>query len=354
MIREYLNIWRFRGYNRNRERINQENQSGVKLILFFYMAIVIMNLLGQLVSAVLVAETCYGIFACLLYLFVLRKKDSDYTVWIYIFEIPILAVTIYTGTIGKPDSLTFTFLFLLLLFPLLILDKPWRLILFILISAGIYAAADFGAKEPALVSRDMLHLFNVTLMSVSATLYTLAARIQNIEFADYFAQKAVRDPLTGLYNRAGAAQYADTTEPCILLYIDLDNFKIVNDTYGHAAGDRILQKTAEVLRTDCRSDDIIIRLGGDEFAVYSQGIWAYGELESRLSRILDDITRIRTSSEKGDAVTISASLGCVRAEEGCESLDQMLSAADKAMYQVKQSGKNRYSVVNYQKNQKSG
>lgn len=232
-----------------------------------------------------------------------------------------------------------------MLFPLLILDDPWRIDLFVLANALFYVGFDYKFKAFAVFSRDMTHLTNIVLMIYAASIFFLGVRMRNIQYADHFAHKADEDPLTGLYNRSGARHQINTHLPGILIYLDLDHFKEINDAYGHKAGDAILVDVAEVLRQNFRRQDIIIRLGGDEFAVYAHGIWQEEEVGEKLRALIDRIKEIRPAAHEDSPIILSASIGCAYAPDGCESLEKLVHIADTAMYQAKRKGRDGFKIV---------
>jgi diguanylate cyclase (GGDEF)-like protein len=159
--------------------------------------------------------------------------------------------------------------------------------------------------------------------------------------------RARHDALTGLANRTvlsdavearRAAPHA-TGEMLAVLFLDLDGFKTVNDTYGHAAGDRLLKMVAERLTKMLRKTDVAARLGGDEFVVLADGVThqeAY-EFGQRL------IATVSTSYDLGDGVaaTIGVSIGIALAPAHGGDLVTLLAAADAALYEAKSNGKSR-------------
>ena len=160
---------------------------------------------------------------------------------------------------------------------------------------------------------------------------------------------ANHDPLTDLGNRAllkkvlpTMFEYAKEDGTKVgLIYIDLDNFKSVNDQLGHQAGDEILRTTAGRLLRNLRSDDYAFRLGGDEFAIAISLDSSRTEKDLRelANRIVDALT---ISLETPDGpIQVSASLGVALYPEHGEDIDAMLAAADSAMYRAKNAGKAR-------------
>ncbi len=170
--------------------------------------------------------------------------------------------------------------------------------------------------------------------------------------------QASHDALTGLINRRefdsrlqGALQGArDGDGTHALLYVDLDQFKVVNDTCGHPAGDRLLRDVTALLQQQVRSADLIARLGGDEFGILVQ----HCSLE-QATRIADQIRQAvrdyRFSWEQHTA-SIGASIGVVAITADSDSVASLLSAADIACYAAKDAGRNRVHV--YDSNEVSG
>ncbi|MFE7450655.1 GGDEF domain-containing protein [Streptomyces griseus] len=144
---------------------------------------------------------------------------------------------------------------------------------------------------------------------------------------------ARRDPLTGLHTRAGWTARAErllTKNPgALVLLIDLDDFKTINDTHGHAAGDAVLTATAERLAQWCGHHGIAARLGGDEFAAIVPELGAVNLFD--LWSALD-----QPVTHNGHTVPVSASVGhCVQSQLPVATLTDALSAADADMYATK-------------------
>jgi diguanylate cyclase (GGDEF)-like protein len=160
--------------------------------------------------------------------------------------------------------------------------------------------------------------------------------------------QAYHDPLTGLANRtlfldrveARLGRSADGWP--VVLFLDLDDFKIVNDTMGHAAGDRLLVGVAERLREVLRPGDVAARLGGDEFAVLLDDGPELGQAVTVANRIVD-VLRTPFPIE-GQEIVVGGSIGVAVGRAGSTNGAELLRNADVAMYTAKGAGKNRVSV----------
>ena len=162
---------------------------------------------------------------------------------------------------------------------------------------------------------------------------------------------AMHDVLTGLPNRALFLDRLNLTltrrlrhpdNGCGVLYLDLDNFKGVNDSLGHAAGDVLLMAIAGRLRSSLRPQDSAARLGGDEFAVLVENIVTAYDLEVVAGRILHEMER--PFDIFGHTVHAGASIGAAMAGPEHTSSDLLLRDADFAMYRAKQAGRGRYEI----------
>jgi diguanylate cyclase (GGDEF)-like protein/PAS domain S-box-containing protein len=161
---------------------------------------------------------------------------------------------------------------------------------------------------------------------------------------------AMHDTLTGLANRALLSEKVDQAlgqlmpgrEYICVLMLDLDGFKRVNDSLGHARGDALLRDVAQRLMGAVRPSDTIARLGGDEFAVLVAGLTGPDEAETVAQRLLDALKPPFSTS--GRAVHLSASVGVAPARSRSVTVANLLADADLAMYEAKTSGKGRYVV----------
>ncbi|MCU1350838.1 MAG: putative signaling protein [Acidimicrobiales bacterium] len=164
------------------------------------------------------------------------------------------------------------------------------------------------------------------------------------------SHQAFHDPLTGLANRAlfldrvshGLATQGRVGSGCLaMLFIDLDDFKTVNDALGHSAGDELLKITGVRLSEHARLSDTCARLGGDEFGILLEGLVRASEAYDVAERLVDRLGEPVTID--GTTLAIGASVGIV-VSDGTESAEHLVRNADLAMYQAKRAGKGRLEV----------
>ena len=158
---------------------------------------------------------------------------------------------------------------------------------------------------------------------------------------DYFQTAATKDGLTGLYNRNafdrrlndGLKVFSEEGTPVALILFDVDNFKWINDTLGHVAGDKILQKVAHCLEEAFRKGDFIARYGGDEFAVVIEGL-AEEVARKKISDFNDIFDKKRFFSHSVGDVNVTVSAGITMSKEG-DNIEDFINRADKRMYESK-------------------
>lgn len=158
---------------------------------------------------------------------------------------------------------------------------------------------------------------------------------------------AETDTMTGLLNRRSVQK--TLTELCarssgILMMIDLDNFKLVNDLYGHGMGDRVLARFAEILRSSIRTSDIAGRMGGDEFIVFCRDIRSERLIADKAAAVNANLLAAAKEFMGEDmSIPLGASMGAVFVPDEGTSFPDLYRKADKALYSVKQNGKHGYA-----------
>ena len=193
----------------------------------------------------------------------------------------------------------------------------------------------FTAKAP------LSHCLILQLQDITAR-RRAEARLQHIAYHDDLTDLANRNYFTEQLTRAIATVRRHRDRRFGVLFLDLDRFKLVNDSLGHSAGDALLIELARRMRAFLRPKDLIARLGGDEFAILVEDISADREvviLAERLQEMLAEPLYL-----KGVPVSSSASIGITTSTLAYESHDQVMRDADIAMYRAKAQGKGRYAI----------
>lgn len=197
-------------------------------------------------------------------------------------------------------------------------------------------SADFAATDLAI---EMLYLVEAKSAAMEAS-RKLNQRLQGAKIAA--EEQAATDTLTGLKNRRAAdgilEQMVAEDRPFALMHLDLDYFKAVNDTRGHAAGDYVLQQVAQVMRERTRKGDVIARVGGDEFMIIIDGAAPKDRLAEIAAQLIEGIET--PIPFEGEACKISASIGiALRGEADQSRMEELVQRSDRALYASKERGR---------------
>lgn len=208
----------------------------------------------------------------------------------------------------------------------------------------VHAALTFG-RAPSLSDLVAVTIFLVGVLFIYATVWLSRRTAREMLRMESMAQDAYCDALTGIGNRRRftealelAAREADRHRaPLALVVLDVDHFKSVNDTYGHAAGDTVLCSIAETLAAGIRPADTVCRVGGEEFAILMP------ELESPFAIVLAErlrasVTALQIPLGTRGSLSVTISLGFARRDHG-ETGPALLQRADAALYAAKHSGR---------------
>jgi diguanylate cyclase (GGDEF)-like protein len=185
---------------------------------------------------------------------------------------------------------------------------------------------------------------------ISSFAATVTAAIRNAQLHTEVQRQAITDPLTELYNRRGFFEIGEHeierahrfSRPLVAMMVDVDHFKLINDEFGHAIGDKVLQQISTRIHTNVRKVDIVGRYGGDEFAILLP--------ELDIFTAVNVAERLRNKVEEmpfqvgNQTVNSTISIGVAKIMPDMPNLDALLVRADHALYLAKNAGRNRVEV----------
>ncbi|HKU72186.1 MAG TPA: EAL domain-containing protein [Burkholderiales bacterium] len=211
----------------------------------------------------------------------------------------------------------------------------------ILIGSEFFGVVEFFGRSAGPADSDLMQAAQIMGSQIGQFMARKAAE-QNLRFV------ASHDPLTGLFNRSmfnerlqqALAQATRFERSLALLFIDLDGFKVVNDTIGHNGGDQLLSELASRLRSTLREGDVIGRMGGDEFVVLIEEFTEPVQVAEVAKKVLETV--VRPFVLQGREFEVTASLGISIFPDDGQEAQTLLKNADIAMYLVKQQGKNSF------------
>ena len=264
----------------------------------------------------------------------------------YLWLIPVMAMGIIIGTFGDPAQPSITIMVFLCVLPMFILDKPWRIILFILSNAAIYTVCCYVSKTIEMFIADMIDLVLFTVLGLGVNCLILRDRIDNVEYAMEMKIMAETDVLTELYNRRAGEErirlLINHFKMGMFLLIDLDNFKDINDIYGHANGDMVLKTIAACLKQSFRENDVVMRFGGDEFMVFSQNLKDQENAKKCIDRMMLQISDLTIPDIPDYRFSVSVGVTFTNSKDR-KTFETAYQESDEALYAAKRKGKNSYS-----------
>jgi len=211
--------------------------------------------------------------------------------------------------------------------------------------ATYWVALGFTQPDAAVLLSNRVNGLTGAVMGTLLGSLTWRQTMTNRRLTRQLHAAATTDSLTGLANRMHSVQLAEealahghaTGRPTTLLLLDLDHFKQINDRLGHPAGDRVLQRLAEVIRASLRSGDIAGRLGGEEFIVLLP------HTDAQAAQAIGERLRARMAASCADLGGVTCSIGLATTADAGHRirLDALYARADTALYRAKQAGRNR-------------
>ena len=200
-------------------------------------------------------------------------------------------------------------------------------------SRGLKAGASDYIKKP--FNRDIL-------------IRRIKNTVKNTRMIESLTEEATVDKLTGFFNKAagtGKIEAFCKEEKGSLVVFDLDNFKLVNDMYGHDMGDRVLVAFAEIMRNNVRTEDVLSRIGGDEFMGFFPEMADEKGVDGLMKRLNEDFLKTAKALMGEDfAIPLGVSAGVVFVPEFSDDYPTLFRYADSELYKVKQNGKHGYSI----------
>ncbi len=193
-------------------------------------------------------------------------------------------------------------------------------------------------------------LYSFILLLSFKLLSTIDHRRRTLEHEkEELSDKTMKDSMTKLLNKSSGMEIINSIiegstpdHKHALFFIDIDNFKKINDTYGHDLGDEAIMNLSDYLRRNFRSHDVITRFGGDEFVVFVQNF-----PDAKVIPILADrLCMLIEESNRGSKIKFTISIGISMYPTHATNYDGMVACADKALYVSKNSGKNKYTIYN--------
>lgn len=291
--------------------------------------------------------TLISCFFCFSSAYLLGKHKKLTLLFVYAYMLFLSASSIITGVFLCKDRNAVFFFIAQTTFPVIFLDTPLRMAGLSLVSAIVFDILAYFFKTP---DRYMIDIMNSVIFLITGMLLSIFTA--NIKLNDFIFQKAIKterdtDGLTGLLNKSSMMREirkSMTNDPKngILVMLDVDDFKRINDSYGHVVGDFVISGIARCLNSSFRNSDIIGRFGGDEFVIFMPFTHDVVIAQSRVKKVLSLMAETIELPNENDKVT--GSFGIAVCSEFGDTYDDLFRKADYALYRAKSGGKNQFSV----------
>ena len=354
-IKEFLYPGKIKGFRIDFER---ENGQALCFLLVVGLLISLGSFLFDLISRSAFPDGSrtleYLIFFCVsVALLIGYRKEmiKDGTVTLYVWISLLLSWSLFMTAGERSGYPAFLFFFFILTTPLLIRDAWGNILILTLVFSFLFVIVDYNIKEYSIFCLDLVHLAACIAAGLYLSQRMIHERITFMENSYTATDKADHDALTGVYNRRGGehliSNYVANGVTGAFMLVDIDDFKYINDHYGHAAGDETLKQIASCLQENFRETDVVMRMGGDEFIVYAVGMADLNHVVSRLENTKASLHQIHP--DPTGAGHVSASIGCVINLGSYPDYDTLSAAADKLLYLVKEEGKDNFkcSAIEY-------
>ncbi len=275
-----------------------------------------------------------------------RYLHATRYVW-YALLILVFIASALIGTVFQPETNAVTMIVFIVALPLFFIDQlP---VIYGLTGAMciVFAGMSYLCKDPYLVRVDVINISIFYICSIVTYYQTVRAKMRDIVSRNQLCSQRDTDALTGLRNRRSFEMeinrcIAGGVNAALFLMFDIDNFKSINDCFGHDTGDRALMDVTAALHKHFRACDIIGRLGGDEFVMFLPSCSYTAGMQQKLSALIKDIGLITAGEDVKVHLGISA--GVSRYPEDGATFQTLYKAADIALYKAKRNGKGRFAA----------
>ena len=278
---------------------------------------------------------------------VMKSENHLSSLLNYLFLVVVFFFGIALSCI-TPHVTATVFCVMLVALPLLFVDRPYRIAILLVIVTALFIGASIQFKDANVAFIDVYNSVSFCLLGIVASTIIIRSRVYELVQRQAVEIERDTDALTGLLNKQAARRAIEVELSAprrvgSLAILDLDDFKNINDRYGHAFGDMVLSLVAKELSGAFRSTDILGRFGGDEFVAYFPSLENDELLIAKLKKVAQSVAEGVNLPPEADPVAMS--IGVVYASKATGAYDELFSLADEAMYSCKGAGKHRYCIV---------
>ncbi len=284
---------------------------------------------------------CFLLLFVLAWVFIGRRSRKLSIPMTYMMLAVAYAFGIVLGVFSKPEQPATTFCVLLFALPLLLIDRPVRCAVLVTGATACFCVCTVLVKSREISQQDIVNSISFLILGITVNHYVMKTKLRDILNQSIIERERDTDDLTRLLNKAAGRrqmeEYISGGGAAALLILDIDNFKSINDSYGHAYGDTVLRTLGTVIAGSFRSTDVLARIGGDEFAMLlpeSTDIDRIGACMDRMDEALKDSFIVNNRF-----APVTFSVGAAFCPRDSRDYDTLFEMADRALYAAKNNGK---------------
>ena len=281
-------------------------------------------------------------------LFFVLKKDSLIAQLLIYLSISLLFLFGAFITQNKPNAPAITFIALLLITPMFMIDRPYYMAFELLCASSIFLVWMYFKKDPDIWKADLMNTIIFTLVGIVIHILVNSSRIKEFVLIKKINKQKDTDELTGVENKASltskinAFMNDNANNKGILFMLDVNYFKIINDTYGHDVGDSVLSQVGNYLRGKFTGEEIVGRFGGDEFIIFLENTDDVETAKKIASEIVNETDKqIKLPT---DEVKFSVSIGIAVYHGQEKNYSELFKKADIALYKTKANREVKFNI----------
>ena len=278
------------------------------------------------------------------------KKNSKLILFLLYVEIVFsLTFALLLGNYADPKIVTVSYHVFLIALPLFVCDSPWHLNVIYLIFAVPFIITSYYVKEDSVFKYDF---FNCIIYTILGMFVNTGIQISHFDsFSNRCLRKKQRDTdtLTGTLTKKAfelrvQAEMRHPDSKGAFMIFDIDNFKNINDTLGHAIGDYFISNTGHLILNHCRQTDIVGRFGGDEFVIFMPGVDSIEIINKKANEFMSSLKEYITKNMNYEDFSIS--IGSTIYDNPGQTYKEIFDEMDTALYDAKRGGKDKCCIYN--------
>jgi len=315
--------------------------NGALLVSFI---VFLASLIWPYYRALLLSHGILSLYSAFLFFcsrYIQQRRLRYIRLFMYLAFAPIMTAGVLLGSFFDPSRAAVSIVIFLCILPLFIIDKPWRIIAYQLFFAAAFVVCSFLSKTPEIFREDVFYLPIYLALGIGANIFTMYDKIESAENCVRSRRESEHDPLTELYNRKSGEEKIKSLFRArvhgTFAILDIDNFKQINDSLGHQAGDAALCTVSDAVQKVFRSSDVVWRLGGDEFAVYAVNMLDADTCRSRFEALARRLAEAETPPY--GKLALRTSVGCTICAGERLDFEAIYKSSDAALYEAKNAGK---------------